>query len=73
MLLKLLDGNINKVVREEIPPISYEIIIKQVKILPEAPSASVSTFIKLFEPAQCNFTENHADLAKPKNKQAFFA
>lgn len=49
----------------------YETIIKQVKILPEAPLASVSTFIKLLEAAQCNFTENYADLAKPKNKQTF--
>ena len=50
---------------------SYETIIKQVKILPEAPLASVSACIKLLESAQCNFTENHADLAKPKKKQAF--
>lgn len=51
----------------------YETIIKQVKILPEAPSASVSACIKLLESAQCNFTENLAGHAKPKNKQAFFA
>lgn len=49
----------------------YETIIKQVKILPEAPLASVSACIKLFESAQCNFTENHAGHAKPKSKQAF--
>ena len=52
---------------------SYETIIKQVKMLPEAPLASVSTFIKLLESAQCNFTENLVGHAKPKNKQAFFA
>ena len=51
----------------------YETIIKQVKMLPEPLLASVSTFIKLLEAAQCNFTENYADLAKPKNKQTFFA
>lgn len=53
------------------PPMPYETIIKQVKILPEAPSASVSACIKLLESAQCNFTENYAGHAKPKNKQAF--
>lgn len=47
---------------------SYETTIKQVKILPEVPSASVSACIKLLEPAQCNFTGNHAGHAKPKNK-----
>ena len=52
---------------------SYETIIKQVKMLPELLLASVSTFIKLLEAAQCNFTENLAGHAKPKNKQAFFA
>lgn len=49
---------------------SYETVIEQVKMLPEPLLASVSTFIKLLEAAQCNFTENYADLAKPKNKQA---
>ena len=49
---------------------SYETVIEQVKMLPEPLLASVSTFIKLLEAAQCNFTENHADHAKPKNKQA---
>ena len=49
----------------------YETVIEQVKMLPEPLLASVSTFIKLLESAQCNFTENHADLAKPKKKQAF--
>ena len=43
---------------------SYETIIKQVKILLEAPLASVSACIKLFESAQDNFTENYADQAK---------
>ena len=52
---------------------SYETIIKQGKMLPEPLLASVSACIKLFEPAQCNFTENLAGHAKPKNKQAFFA
>ena len=52
---------------------SYETIIKQVKMVAEPLLASVSTFIKLLEAAQCNFTESHADLAKPKNKQTFFA
>ena len=42
-------------------------------MLPEPLLASVSTFIKLFESAQCNFTGNHAGHAKPKNKQTFFA
>ena len=50
---------------------SYETVIEQVKILPEAPLASVSACIKLLESAQCNFTGDHADLAKPKKKQAF--
>lgn len=45
---------------------SYETVIEQVKMLPEPLLASVSTFIKLFESAQCNFTENHAGHAKPK-------
>ena len=49
---------------------SYEIVIKQVKMLPEPLLASVSPFIKLFESAQCNFTGNHASHAKQK-KQAF--
>lgn len=49
----------------------YETVIEQVKMLPELLLASVSPFIKLLESAQCNFTENYADLAKPKNKQAF--
>ena len=49
---------------------SYETVIKQVKMLPEPLLASVSPFIKLLEAAQCNFTENHVDHAKPKNKQA---
>ena len=35
MLLKLLDGNINKVVREEISSMPYETVIEQVKMLPE--------------------------------------
>ena len=52
---------------------SYETVIKQVKMLPEPLLASVSTFIKLLESAQCNFTENYAGHAKPKDKQAFFA
>ena len=56
MLLKLLDGNINKVVREEILSISYETVIKQVKMLPEQLLASVSAFIKLFEAQQGDFT-----------------
>ena len=51
----------------------YETVIEQVKMLPELLLASVSPFIKLLESAQCNFTENYADLAKPKNKQTFFA
>lgn len=51
--------------------IHHKIPIKQVKMLPEPLLASVSTFIKLFESAQDNFTENHASHAKPKNKQAF--
>lgn len=54
-------------------PMSYETVIEQVKMLPELLLASVSTFIKLLEAAQCNFTENLAGHAKPKNKQAFFA
>ena len=52
---------------------SYKTIIKQVKMLPQSLLVSVPTFIKLLESAQCNFTENHASHAKPKNKQAFFA
>ena len=51
---------------------SYETVIEQVKMLPEPLLASVSTFIKLLESAQCNFTENYAGQAKPKNKQTFF-
>ena len=51
---------------------SYETIIKQGKMLPEPLLASVSACIKLFEPAQCNFTETHAGHAKPKSKQAFY-
>ena len=51
----------------------YETVIEQVKMLPELLLASVSTFIKLLEAAQCNFTENLAGHAKPKNKQAFVA
>ena len=43
---------------------SYETVIEQVKILPEAPLASVSACIKLLEAAQCNFTENYADQVK---------
>lgn len=43
---------------------SYETIIKQVKMLPKPLLASVSTFIKLLEAAQDNFTENYADQAK---------
>ena len=50
---------------------SYEIVIEQVKMPSEPLLASVSTFIKLLESAQCNFTENHAGHAKPKSKQAF--
>lgn|GEM_PF-2384986 len=50
---------------------SYETVIEQVKILPEAPLASVSTFIKLLESAQCNFTENYAGLAKKKTNKLF--
>lgn len=48
----------------------YETVIAQVKMLPEAPLASVSACIKLFESVQGDFTENYADLAKPKKKQA---
>ena len=51
---------------------SYKTIIKQVKMLPEPLLASVSACIKLLEAAQCNFTENYAGQAKPKNKQTFF-
>ena len=51
---------------------SYETIIKQVKMLPEPLLVSVSPFIKLFESAQCNFTENHAGHAKQK-QTSFFA
>ena len=50
---------------------SYETVVEQVKILPEAPLASVSACIKLLESAQCNFTENYASHAKQKNKQVF--
>ena len=49
---------------------SNKIVIKQIKMLPEPLLASVSPFIKLLEAAQCNFTENYAGHAKPKNKQA---
>nr|WP_315443294.1 hypothetical protein [uncultured Treponema sp.] len=42
----------------------YETVIEQVKMLPEPLLASVSPFIKLFESAQDNFTENYADQAK---------
>ena len=42
----------------------YETVIEQVKILPEAPLASVSACIKLLESAQCNFTGNYADSCK---------
>ena len=52
---------------------SYETVVEQVKMLLEALLVSVLTFINLLEAAQCNFTENYADLAKPKNKQTFFA
>jgi len=51
---------------------SYETVIKQIKMLPEPLLASVSVCIKLFEPAQCNFTENHAGHAKQK-QTSFFA
>jgi hypothetical protein len=44
--------------------IPHKIPIEQVKMLPQPLLASVSTFIKLLEFAQCNFTENHADQAK---------
>jgi len=47
--------------------IPHKIPIEQVKMVAEPLLASVSTFIKLLEAAQCNFTENYADLAKPKN------
>lgn len=50
---------------------SYETVIEQVKILPEAPLASISTFIKLLESAQCNFTENHAGHSKLKTNKLF--
>lgn len=52
---------------------SYETVIEQVKMLPEPLLASVSAFIKLLESEQSNFTENHTEQAKPKDKQAFFA
>lgn len=39
-------------------------VIAQVKMLPEPLLASVSTFNKLLESAQGDFTENHADQAK---------
>ena len=42
-------------------------------MLPEQLLASVSAFIKLLETEQGNFTRNHAEQSKPKNKQAFFA
>ena len=51
---------------------SYETIIKQVKMLLEPLLAPVSPFIKLFESAQCNFTESHAGHAKQK-QTSFFA
>ena len=44
--------------------IPHKIPIEQVKMLPEPLLASVSPFIKLFESAQDNFTENYADQAK---------
>ena len=50
---------------------SYETVIKQVKMLPEAPLASVLACIKLFESAQCNFTENYASHAKKKTNKLF--
>lgn len=50
---------------------SYETVIKQVKMLPEPLLASVSPFIKLLESAQCNFTENYAGHAKKKTNKLF--
>ena len=50
---------------------SYETVIEQIKMLPEAPLASVSACIKLLESAQCNFTENHAGHAKQKTNKLF--
>ena len=50
---------------------SYEAVIEQVKMLPEQLLASVSAFINLHETEQGNFTRNHAEQSKPKNKQAF--
>lgn len=41
MLLKLLDGNINKVVREEILQMPYETVIERVRMLPKPLVASV--------------------------------
>ena len=72
MPLKLLDGNINKVTQGN-HPMSYETVIEQVKMLPEPLLISVSAFIKLLEAQQDDFTENHAEQIKSKNKQAFFA
>ena len=50
---------------------SYETVIEQVKMLPELLLASVSTFIKLLEAEQCNFTENLAGHAKQKTNKLF--
>ena len=50
---------------------SYETVIEQVKMLLEPLLVPVSPFIKLFESAQCNFTENHAGHAKQKTNKLF--
>lgn len=50
---------------------SYETVIKQIKMLPEPLLASVSPFIKLLEAAQDNFTENYAGHAKQKTNKLF--
>ena len=48
---------------------SYEMVIEQVKMLPESLLASVSAFIKLLESEQ---GETFAVRAAPQNKRAFF-
>ena len=53
-------------------PMSYETVIEQVKMLPELLLASVSTFIKLFESAQDNFTGNHAGLTQSTKTNKLF-
>lgn len=52
---------------------SYEMVIEQVKTLPEQLLSSVSAFIKLLEIEQDVFFSENGGSALPQRKQAFFA